>query len=263
MKVYQNPPANTWRKFPKYAMLQHIYNPSQPYYSSSYRTKEAARINAWGTRVMQSRLRWIPFRADWRVLDAGCGISTLGKTFGNHVYGFDINHESGKHARRNGIIFTRGDIEKKWPYRDNTFDIVIASHVIEHVLNPDFLILEAKRVLKRGGLLIIGTPNLAAWFNRLLLLFGIQPFFAEVSTVDKTLGLKFTRKLTPSRNPLGHLRLFTSVALRDILELHKFDIVKSIGMEFIPFPAPLLFIDKIFSRYVSLASTTIIVGKKT
>src|SRR3989344_5745663 len=113
-----------------------------------------------------------------------------------------------------------GDAEKKWDYPDGYFDIVIMSHIIEHVVNPDHLLSEARRVLKRKGLVIINTPNLAAWFNRILLLFGFQPFFTEVSSLDKTLGLKFTRKLTPYTNPLGHLRVFTGGALKDIMEMH-------------------------------------------
>lgn len=196
------------------------------------------------------------------MLDVACGISRLGKTFSNCVYGFDINQESAKLAKKNGIIFKLGDVEKKWDYPDTYFDIVIASHIIEHVVNPDFLILEAKRVLKKGGLLIIGTPNLAAWFNRLFLLLGIQPFFTEVSTVDKTLGLKFTRAFTVSRSPLGHLRLFTSGALRDILTLHGCKVIKSSGVEFVAFPPLLLLIDKIFATFTSLASTMVMVGKK-
>lgn len=174
----------------------------------------------------------------------------------------DINPQAVKIAKKQGINARVGDVEKKWNYPDEYFDIVIASHIIEHVVNPDQLILEAKRVLKKGGLFIVATPNLAAWFNRFLLLLGFQPFFTEVSTVDKTLGLKFTRKLTPVRNPLGHLRVFTIGSLKDILELYEFRILKIVSAEFLAFPPLLLFIDRFFSHFVTLASSIIIVGKK-
>jgi SAM-dependent methyltransferase len=196
------------------------------------------------------------------VLDVACGISTLGTNFSNQIYGIDLNPQAVKVAKKYGIKARIGDVEKKWNYPDEYFDIVIASHIIEHVVNPDQFILEAKRVLKKNGLLIVATPNLAAWFNRILLFFGFQPFFTEVSTLDKTLGLKFTRKLTPLRSPLGHLRVFTVGSLKDILEFHEFKITKIAGAQFLAFPPLLLFIDTFFSHIVGLASNVIIVGKK-
>ena len=236
-------------------------NPYQQYYSKSYIGESADKINKEWVKIVKSKLA-ISFYPDKKVLDVACGTSTLGKTFSSGVYGFDMNPEAVKVAQRNGIKARLGDAEKKWDYPDNYFDIVIASHIIEHVVNPDHLILEAKRVLKKGGLFIVATPNLAAWFNRILLLFGVQPFFTEVSTIDKTLGLKFTRRLTTLRSPLGHLRVFTSGSLKDILNLHGFKILKIAGAEFLSFPPPLLLIDRMFSYIPSFASNIIIVGKK-
>ena len=237
-------------------------NPYQQYYSKSYIGGSADKVNKEWIKIVKHKLA-ISFNPDKKVLDIACGVSTLSKTFSDNVYGFDINSEAVSISQKNGIKARIGDVEKKWDYPDGFFDIVIASHIIEHVVNPDQLILEAKRVLKKGGLFIVATPNLAAWFNRILLLFGAQPFFTEVSTVDKTLGLKFTRKLTPLRSPLGHLRVFTHGSLQDILELHGFRIIKIAGAEFLSFPAPLLFIDILFTHVLSLASNIIIVGKKT
>lgn len=42
---------------------------------------------------------------------------------------------------------------------DDSFDVVIALQVIEHVQNPEHLLKEAKRILKPDGLLIISTPD--------------------------------------------------------------------------------------------------------
>lgn len=236
-------------------------NPYQQYYSKSYTNDSTEYINKEWVKIVKSKLA-ISFDPDKKILDVACGISTLGKEFGNQVYGLDLNPEAVRLAQKNGINAKVGDVEKKWDYPDEYFDVVIASHIIEHVVNPDHLILEAKRVLKKNGLFIVATPNLAAWFNRILLLLGFQPFFTEVSTIDKTLGLKFTRRLTFLRSPLGHLRLFTLGSLRDILELNKFKIVKTSGAEFLSFPPPLLLADRMFSYITSLSSSIIIVGKK-
>ena len=45
------------------------------------------------------------------------------------------------------------------PYEDNFFDCVYSIDVIEYVENDALFIKENIRVLKNGGILIIGTPN--------------------------------------------------------------------------------------------------------
>lgn len=247
----------------KYKYIIPMKNLYQQYYSNSYTTEAAFRVNAKSIQVLREKLPEIPFSSKNKVLDIACGVSSLGKSFGNTVHGIDINKEAVKASLKNGIQAKLGDIEKIWEYPDNYFDIVIASHIIEHVVNPDHLLLEARRVLKKNGRIIVITPNLAAWFNRLLLFLGFQPFFTEVSTLDKTLGLQFTRRLGGGRSSLGHLRIFTPNALRDILELHGFKIVKTGSTEFGSFPPILAHIDKLLARIYSLAACIFVVAKKS
>jgi predicted SAM-dependent methyltransferase len=45
------------------------------------------------------------------------------------------------------------------PFRDNSFDCVISSQVIEHIPFDEVLFTEMRRVLRPGGMLIIGTPD--------------------------------------------------------------------------------------------------------
>lgn len=187
----------------------------------------------------------------------------MGKTFSDNVYGFDVNPEALAISQKNGLNTKVGDINKKWDYPDRHFDIVIVSHIIEHVDNTDHLILEAKRVLKKGGFIIVITPNLAAWFNRIFLVFGMQPFFSEVSTIDKSLGMKFLRRLKIHSSPMGHLRLFTGAAVKDIVKLHGFKIIKTAGVEFVVFPKILLFFDRLFTLKFSVSSNLIVIGEKT
>jgi 2-polyprenyl-3-methyl-5-hydroxy-6-metoxy-1,4-benzoquinol methylase len=240
-------------------------NPNQKNYSSFYTEGISLALHASeiGTRNIRKRLQNIPFSLTKRVLDLACGVSLLGKTFSNNVYAIDANKEAIRFALKNGINAKLGDVEKKIDYPNGYFDVVIASQIIEHLADPDHLILEARRMLKKGGMLIIITPNLASWLNRGLLFFGFQPFFTEVSTTDKTLGIKFTRKFTKVRNTVGHLRVFTLRALRDILELHEFKISKTSGIGFPFFPFPINILDTLFSAIPSFASNIIVIGVKT
>jgi ubiquinone/menaquinone biosynthesis C-methylase UbiE len=45
------------------------------------------------------------------------------------------------------------------PFRENSFDLVTANMVVEHLTAPEDQFLEVNRILKRGGLFIFHTPN--------------------------------------------------------------------------------------------------------
>lgn len=201
-----------------------------------------------------------------RVLDIGCGVGIIGSRFGNkfksEVHGIDLSPSAIKIARSHGILAKVADIDGKWPYKGNYFDVVLGVQIIEHIYNPDNFLLEAGRVLKKNGILILTTPNLGAWFNRIILLFGYQPFFTEVSTVDKTLGLDFTKKLTSNRETVGHLRVFTLKALKDLLKLYNFKekYIKGNSVDY--FPKYVSLFDKILSKFPPIASDLVVISEK-
>lgn len=51
------------------------------------------------------------------------------------------------------------DVDKPLPFEDETFDTVIARHIIEHCLDTIAVLKEWSRILKAGGRLIISTPD--------------------------------------------------------------------------------------------------------
>jgi SAM-dependent methyltransferase len=62
------------------------------------------------------------------------------------------------------------------PFEDDYFDLVIFTEVLEHVPAPPSQVLrEVRRVIRKGGKLILSVPNIAALHCRLKLLFGVQP----------------------------------------------------------------------------------------
>jgi SAM-dependent methyltransferase len=68
------------------------------------------------------------------------------------------------------------DLEREpLPFVDESIDVVIANQVLEHVKEIFWIFHQVSRVLRVGGHLIIGVPNLASYHNRLLLLLGRQP----------------------------------------------------------------------------------------
>ena len=79
---------------------------------------------------------------NWNVLDIGCGY-TANK---NAKIVADTQDLSNFYKDKKFIRIT----EKKLPFRDNEFDFVITSHVIEHVNDFQFFIKEIERISKQG-----------------------------------------------------------------------------------------------------------------
>jgi ubiquinone/menaquinone biosynthesis C-methylase UbiE len=55
---------------------------------------------------------------------------------------------------------------EKMPFPGKRFDSIIAGEIIEHLKGPDLFVKECSRVLKKGGLLALSTPNKKSWVNR-------------------------------------------------------------------------------------------------
>ncbi|WP_420000340.1 methyltransferase domain-containing protein [Streptomyces boninensis] len=132
------------------------------------------------------------------------------------------------------------------PLATASADAVLFSEVIEHLVDPDAALDEIRRVLKPGGHLMLSTPNLAAWYNRALLLTGTQPVFSEVSLR----GIHGR----PGTQVVGHLRLYTARALREFLEAAGFEGVRLAGAPYHDVPKPLRPLDRLACRAPSLAS---------
>lgn len=102
-----------------------------------------------------------------RVLDAGCGdginLAGLHDLARQHRWllepvGVDYNPLRLGRARAQGTPVQQASLYAL-PYRTGAFDVVLCSHVLEHVPDLATALSELHRVLRRGGLLIVAVPN--------------------------------------------------------------------------------------------------------
>ncbi|MBC8555869.1 MAG: class I SAM-dependent methyltransferase [Candidatus Brocadiales bacterium] len=116
------------------------------------------------------------------LLDIGCAEGTKTIQYANkllvpleNVYGVELKPEYVKQAKEHFRIINVNLEHDTFPFRDQEIGAIICNQVLEHLKNIFLPLSEMDRVLKIGGHLIIGIPNLAALHNRFFILFGKQP----------------------------------------------------------------------------------------
>ncbi len=228
--------------------LQQLYeDPATPLISGSGRARLQARMLVEGALGAHRALR---------AVDVGCGTGTWTALAADvatragidlTIIGLDWSVAALRQAKGHGLEVVRGSVEHPGlPLGTATVDIVIISELIEHLVDTDTALSEVRRVLVPGGRILLSTPNLAAWYNRGLLFFGVQPIFTEVS-LQGIYG-------RPGHEVVGHLRVFTRRALAALLRAHGFVDVTITGAPYHDVPKPLRPLDRLLCHVPSLSS---------
>ena len=145
------------------------------------------------------------------ILDVGCGSGLLAAKIiekGINVTGVDVYDDP--HAAEVCDRFIQIDLERGLdPVCDQRYDNIVFADVLEHVREPEKLLLEAGNMLEEDGAIIASTGNVAHIFVRLMLLFG-RFEYTERGILDKT-----------------HVKLFTPGSFRRMIEDCSFEIVST------------------------------------
>lgn len=178
------------------------------------------------------------------ILDVGCGdgTNTVAYLQPGTVVGIDGYGPACRAAREAGINVVRGDLERRWPLRDESVDVLSANQVIEHLADTDRFAEECCRVLRPGGVAVISTENLASWPNIAALLFGQEPFSNNYSK-RFWLGNRFSRRRGPMPEEVvayPHRSVGSYHAVRELFVHNGFQHVSSFGVHLLPFPVRVL-----------------------
>jgi len=122
-----------------------------------------------------------------RMLDLGCGDGAQSEKWSSVInpdiaVGIELVEEVAVSAVSHGLQVVRADLGLQLPFRDGSFDLIIANQVIEHLRDFDVFMSEIHRVLTTNGSVIISTENMSSWHNILALLMGYRPFSQHYPT---------------------------------------------------------------------------------
>lgn len=106
-----------------------------------------------------------------RILDVGCGPGAFlaaALERGHDAVGVDIIESIVEDANRRfpGRVFC-GRMEDVPDFAAEPFDVVFASHVIEHIATPIAFTRLCTALLRDNGILVYVTPNIRSWLARL------------------------------------------------------------------------------------------------
>ena len=171
-------------------------------------------------------LKTIPENAKF-ILDVGCGAGDNARLLTEMGKVVDCITISGKEAAfvknicRNVFIC---DLENGLPEINQKYDVILCSHIIEHIAYPEKLFSDFTKVMDNNSILVMALPNFLDYKTRFKILAG-NFNYEESGIMDYT-----------------HLRFYTFKTGRELLEKNNFIIQKSWVQGFLPFNSMLKYL---------------------
>ena len=140
-------------------------------YPILYQVEETHWWHRGRRRIIESFVREIckSFKQRPRILDVGCGtggnLNVLAQ-FGD-AEGVDVSADALEFCRQRGLLNVRQGAAEALPYDDDTFDLVTALDVVEHIDDDVAGLREFRRVLKPDGKILLFVPTF-------MFLWGVQ-----------------------------------------------------------------------------------------
>lgn len=221
------------------------------YLDSLYFAMRNARRSSYRQMLEIKPMGWL--------LDCGCrdGANTIELaqiTQVQKTIGLDYNLKVLKQASAKGITPLQADLNRCIPLIESSIDVIIATDVLEHLVDPYTFVGEMYRVLKPGGYILLDTPNLASWHNIFALLIGFQPFSGPNITTMEDADITIVRQMHRATHGLEengeyndhaekeltrHIVVVAYASLLKLLKRRGFVIEQVRGFGYYPLPPPI------------------------
>jgi SAM-dependent methyltransferase len=143
----------------------------KPQYEQYHRDEDYQKFESLFRNIFLKRFNIVNkyFRKPGVVLEIGTSTGTMLEIFKNKgwdVWGIEPSR-SGDVARRKGIRVIKSIFESA-KLSSDYFDLVVINHTLEHLENPVLVLSKIKRVLKKGGLVLVDVPNFDSLKSQIL-----------------------------------------------------------------------------------------------
>lgn len=136
------------------------------------------------------------FPARGRLLDVGCATGAFiaaARDDGWNVAGLEYSEAAAERARAAGLDVRAGELAGG-AFEGETFDVITAWHVIEHLIDPVADLRRMRTLTRKGGVLLVETPN------------------------ARSIGAVLKRDRWAQMRPPEHINFFDTTALERALE---------------------------------------------
>ena len=153
-------------------------------------------------------------------LDIGCGAGDNARALvrsGWRVSGLTASVQEATIARAICDQVEVCDVEDGFPFFHSApFDLVILSHVLEHLRDPGMVLAASRTLVKPDGKIVYAVPNVLYWRQRLKFLFG-EFAYEEMGVMDRT-----------------HLRFFSVNSAVELARQSSLHVVRHVAQGHIP-----------------------------
>lgn len=217
-------------------------------------------------------------RASLKILDVGCGTGAmitipLGRK-GYRILGIDTDAKSIEAAKSNETDTMHFQCVPLDTLEEKNFDVIICSEVLEHLSDPEALLLSLRNHLADNGILLLTTPNGYGWFEMEKFLYeklGFRYLVSAIAWLYWNLGIKKLRdrlRKTPvSQQPEIshtlkdhdiHLQHFTLSRLRRMFEKFGLSLAQGRGSTLMAGPLT----DFFLQRFRSFLKLNVKIGRR-
>jgi 2-polyprenyl-3-methyl-5-hydroxy-6-metoxy-1,4-benzoquinol methylase len=182
------------------ARLKHFYD---------LRSEEEPEDDLEATLRFRKALRAAKLSPGERLLDIGAkwgGLGQCAQSLGLEIEytGLELSEQNVEKAAELGLDVRLADASARLPVGDGEYDCIVCLELLEHLPTPIAVLGEFRRVLKRQGRAVVSVPNPYSW-------------------------VEVYRELFRRPDPEGHLNVFTTPVMENLLALAGFRLEQRLG----------------------------------